>query len=253
MRATERRKYLLEKLKTKKRISVVEMAAELGVSGMSIRRDLHSMESQSIITLVHGGAVYNEGAIAEPSAMVRYRSMWDEKNNIGNYCAGLVHEGNSVFLDAGSTNMKIAEALVNRQNIAVMTHSLPIMNILSQAKGIQLFSLSGIYDATKQAFFGAMTRQQIQRFHIDITFLGVNAIDVEDGLMMPELPDIAIKQALLERSYKTIVVTDHTKIGKKSFIRLCDVSDIQQIVVDKEANEDFVKKLQRKGVEVTLV
>ena len=70
---------------------------------------------------------------------------------------------------------------------------------------------------------------------------------------MPELPDIAIKQALLERSYKTIVVTDHTKIGKKSFIRLCDVSDIQQIVVDKEANEDFVKKLQRKGVEVTLV
>lgn len=253
MKTRERKQLILETLRQQKRVMVPELIALTQSSGMTIRRDLRQLEDEHIITRIHGGAVYNEGTISLPSVRARAHDMDAQKSDIANYCAGLVREGNAVYLDAGSTNIQIAEALASRQNIAVMTHSLPIMNILSHAKGIQLFSLSGIYNDEKFGFFGEMTRQQILRFRIDICFFGTHGVSIEDGIMLPDMEDVAVKQALLERSYTKILVTDHAKIGRPSFAQLCPITAMDKIVTDKEADVEFVRKAQRLGLEVVQV
>lgn len=237
-------------MKTRERKQLIALTQS---SGMTIRRDLRQLEDEHIITRIHGGAVYNEGTISLPSVRARVRDMDAQKSDIANYCAGLVQEGNAVYLDAGSTNIQIAEALASRQNIAVMTHSLPIMNILSHAKGIQLFSLSGIYNDEKFGFFGEMTRQQILRFRIDLCFFGTHGVSIEDGIMLPDLEDVAVKNALLERSYTKILVTDHAKIDRPSFAQLCPITAMDKIVTDKEADVEFVRKAQRLDLEVVQV
>lgn len=253
MKTRERKQLILETLRQQKRVMVPELIALTQSSGMTIRRDLRQLEDEHIITRIHGGAVYNEGTISLPSVRARVRDMDAQKSDIANYCAGLVQEGNAVYLDAGSTNIQIAEALASRQNIAVMTHSLPIMNILSHAKGIQLFSLSGIYNDEKFGFFGEMTRQQILRFRIDLCFFGTHGVSIEDGIMLPDLEDVAVKNALLERSYTKILVTDHAKIDRPSFAQLCPITAMDKIVTDKEADVEFVRKAQRLGLEVVQV
>ena len=220
---------------------------------MTIRRDLRRLAELGIVTLIHGGAVLNEGAASLPAVTAREQRMQKEKNTLATYCASLVKEGNAIYLDSGSTTKSIAEALLERQNIAVLTHSLPVMNILANARHLQLISIPGIYDANTKGFFGDMACRMIQNFQIDIAFLGISAIDAESGIMSANLQDQALKLALLEKARKKIIVTDHTKIGQRSFIRICPLTAIQQIITDPLADKNFIEKALRLGIEVVQV
>ena len=134
MRTKERRQVILTRLENDKNLRIVETAEAMGVSTMTVRRDLQRLAEQGIVTLVHGGAVFNEGTVAMPTVAAREQKMRQEKNTMAAYCAGLIKEGNAVYLDAGSTAKAIAELLLERSNIAVLTHSLSVMNILAAAR-----------------------------------------------------------------------------------------------------------------------
>lgn len=253
MQARSRRHKILEELEQKKQVHIGELAERLQVSSMTIRRDLNRFAEQGIVTLVHGGAVFNEGAAALPSVGAREQRNEREKNTIASFCAGLIKEGNSVYIDAGSTAKAIAEAIAERRNIAVLTHSLPAVNVLANAHGLQLISVPGIYQYDQKAFFGEMTVRTIREFRVDIVFLGASAIDVRLGMMSPNLYDQGVKLALLEMARKKILAVDHTKIGLISFVRACDITALDMIVTDKLADPEFVAQVRRMGVEVVQV
>ena len=253
MKTKTRRDAVQSYLAQHKNIFITEMASKLQVSSMTIRRDLQRLAELGIVTLVHGGAVLNEGAAYLPAVSARVQQMQMEINTIGAFCANQVKEGNAIYLDSGSTTKGIAEALLERQNIAVLTHSLPVMNILSTAKNLQLISIPGIYDAGTKGFFGEMARRAIQNFQIDIAFLGISAIDIENGIMSPDFQDQAIKLALIEKARQKIVVMDHTKIGLRSFTKVCGLAAIDMIVTDKMAEQSFIEKAMRAGVKVIQV
>ena len=253
MQTKNRRKSVLESIKIHKDVTITELAEELEVSTMTIRRDLKRLSDMGIVTLVHGGAVLNEGTTALAAITARAQRMMYEKNRIAAFCASLVKEGNAVYIDTGSTTMEIAENLKERQNISVLTHSLPVQNILAGAKKIQLIAMPGVYDETTKGFFGEMTCRTIRSFRIDITFIGCSAVDIETGVMSPNLHDQSVKIAALERANKKILAIDHTKIGHVMFTQVCPINYIDMIVTDKSANADFVKQAQKSGVEVVQV
>lgn len=253
MHTKNRRQTILQHLEKEKKLSIADMADCLQVSSMTIRRDLHRLSDLGIVTLVHGGAVLNEGAASLSAVGAREQYMQKEKNTIAAYCANQIKEGNAIYLDTGSTIKGIAEAILDRQNIAVLTHSLPVMNILATARRLQLISIPGIYNIDTKGFFGDMARRMIQNFQIDIAFLGISAIDTENGIMSPDFFDQSIKLALLERAQRKIIAMDHTKIGHRSFTKVCSLKDIDMIVTDKQADPDFVTRVQRMGIEIIQV
>lgn len=253
MQARSRRKRILDALETQKTVYVKDLAAELDVSDMTIRRDLHRLADMGVTTLIHGGAVFNEGMVTNATANARATKMMKEKERLAAFCAGLVREGNAIYLDTGTTVMEIAKSLKYRQNIAVLTNSLPVQNILSSAEKIQLISMPGIYHAGERGHFGEMTCRMIRSFRIDIAFVGVSSIDIPTGLMTPFFHEQSTKMAMLESAGKKIAVFDHTKIGKTFFTQVCPISALSMLVTDTEADEDFVKAARRKGVEVVQV
>ena len=176
-----------------------------------------------------------------------------EKSLIAEYCASHIPEGSAVYLDNGSTTVEIADALRGKQNIAVLSHSLPVLNILSNAKNIQLVSIPGIYELNAKGFFGDLAIRMIRQFRIDIAFLGVTAVDTEDGVMSAVFYEQALKKALIERARKKILAIDHTKIGGSSFLKVCDLKDIDGIVTDRLANPSFLKSAARLGIDVVQV
>ncbi len=240
-------------LKERRRVTIEGLAKDLEVSTMTIRRDLRRLADEDIVTLVHGGAVYNEGGAYLPALTVREKTMRREKSAIAEYCAQQIPEGSAVYLDNGSTTVEIADALRGKQNIAVLSHSLPVLNILSHAKNIQLISVSGIYEPRAKGFFGDLALRMLRQFRIDIAFLGVTAVDAEDGVMSAVFYEQALKKVLVERAKKKILAIDHTKIGGSSFLKVCDLHEIDGIVTDKFADATFIAKAKRMGIEVSQV
>ncbi|MCI6751689.1 MAG: DeoR/GlpR family DNA-binding transcription regulator, partial [Selenomonas bovis] len=234
-------------------VTIEGLAKDLEVSTMTIRRDLRRLADEDIVTLVHGGAVYNEGGAYLPALTVREKTMRREKSAIAEYCAQQIPEGSAVYLDNGSTTVEIADALRGKQNIAVLSHSLPVLNILSHAKNIQLISVSGIYEPRAKGFFGDLALRMLRQFRIDIAFLGVTAVDAEDGVMSAVFYEQALKKVLVERAKKKILAIDHTKIGGSSFLKVCDLHEIDGIVTDKFADATFIAKAKRMGIEVAQV
>ena len=240
-------------LKERRRVTIEGLAKDLEVSTMTIRRDLRRLADEDIVTLVHGGAVYNEGGAYLPAVAVREKTMRREKSAIAEYCAQQIPEGSAVYLDNGSTTVEIADALRGKQNIAVLSHSLPVLNILSHAKNIQLISVSGIYEPRAKGFFGDLALRMLRQFRIDIAFLGVTAVDADDGVMSAVFYEQALKKVLVERAKKKILAIDHTKIGGSSFLKVCDLHEIDGIVTDKFADATFIAKAKRMGIEVAQV
>ena len=253
MHTRERRSALLAALKEKKKVTVAELAKEFEVTTMTVRRDLKRLADENIVTLVHGGAIYNEGGLALATVGARSLLNQQDKNELGKYCASLVQEGNAIYLDSGSTCMSIAAALAGRKNIAVLTNSLAVMNILSNSSGLQLFSMGGIFDYGTNGFFGDLACRMIRGFRIDLAFLGVSSLSLAGGVMSPTASDQALKKTLFEAARKKIVVVDHTKIGRESFLRVADLREIDTIVTDKKADKDFLAGARRQGVAIVQI
>ena len=153
-------------------------------------------------------------------------------------------------MDTGTTVMEIAALLKMRQNIAVLTHSLPVCNLLADAEKLQLISMPGIYNPVLKGFVGDMTCRHIRTFRIDIAFLGVSAINGNTGIMSPNLQDQAVKIAVMERAARKVIACDHTKIGQTAFAQVCPINAVDMIVTDKSAGDDFFCYAKRLGVEV---
>lgn len=250
MHTRERRSALLAALREKKKVTVAELASAFDVTTMTIRRDLKRLADENIVTLVHGGAIYNEGGTALASVGVRALLNQQGKSQLGRYCARLVQEGNAIYLDSGSTCMSIAAALAGRRNIAVLTNSLAVMNILAGSTGLQLFSMGGIFDHGTNGCFGDLACRTIRGFRIDLAFLGVSSLSLEGGVMSPTANDQALKKTLFETARQKIVVVDHTKIGHESFLRVADLREIDTLVTDKQADKDFLAGARRQGVAI---
>jgi DeoR/GlpR family transcriptional regulator of sugar metabolism len=251
MKTRLRRQKILSSLRKEKRLYISDLARQFTVSTMTIRRDLTLLAAQDIATLVPGGAVLNEGSAWIIGTSARTHLMNPAKNAIALACSQLIKEGNAVFIDAGTTMQRIAETLVNRQNIAVITHSRPVLNILCHAHGLQLISIPGIYDEHIDGFTGDMARRTIEEFHIDIAFLGTGSIDAATNeLSSASMADVNIKRAVLRQSRRTVAAFDHTKIGQVSFMKVAGLQDLSTIVTDHAADKDFIARARRLGLEI---
>ena len=253
MQTKNRRRRILAELEGKRKVVISDLAETLEVSAMTIRRDLMRFAEQGLVTMVHGGAVFNEGTASLAAVGAREQRNEVEKNSIASYCAGLIKEGNAIYLDAGSTTKAIAESILGRYNIAVLTHSLPIVNVLANAHGLQLISVPGIYRLDQKAFFGELTVRTIREFRLDIAFLGACAVDERLGVMSSDFYDQGVKKALLEMARTKVLAVDHTKIGASSFVKACDVRELDMIVTDKLANPEIIEHMRRMGVKIVQV
>ncbi|MDI3312294.1 MAG: DeoR/GlpR family DNA-binding transcription regulator [Thermoanaerobacterium sp.] len=245
----ERRMKIAEILSKDKSITVSELSEILGVSESTIRRDLKMLEIDGFIQRTHGGAILNTHTHYEPSFVEKEDYELPSKMQIGKMAASLIEEGDSVILDAGTTTLMIAKSLQDI-HLTVVTNS-PIIAIeLSNRNNIELIVTGGIERLNTKALVGPIAEMVIRNFKVDKAFIGANAISYENGLMTPDIIEANTKKAMIDVSNEVYAVVDHTKFGKKSFVKFADISDITAIITDDELDYEIVKKYEQANVDV---
>lgn len=250
MGTAARRLQILSFLQGQGAVDISRLAETMGVSGMTIRRDLALFAKQGIVTTTHGGAVLNKGATIELAYAVKQGQMTEEKQRIGQAAAALVNEGDAVFIDCGTTPAQVAAALVSRRNITVATNSLLAASLLSHASGLKLLMVPGVFREMSMGFIGSVATDYVRRLRFDYLFLGAEGIDATVGATVPDVDDGETKRALTESAREVVVLADHTKLGQAFFFVAAPPERISRVVTGKEAPADVTQRLERSGLQI---
>jgi DeoR/GlpR family transcriptional regulator of sugar metabolism len=246
----ERRKQILELIEKRNSISVAELCRLLDVSDMTIRRDLRILSNRGLLERVHGGALSRRGRSYEPPYHSRATNQIIQKEIIGRCAAALVHEGDSIALDVGTTTLEIAKALVNTPNLTIITASLPIANVLSEAPNIRLILTGGIVRNQELSMIGHIAEQTYREFHIDKAFVGIGGLHPEAGLTEYNLEDTLVKKAMIASAEQVIVVADSSKLGETCFASVSPLSVVDTLVTDANAPPEIIELLRARDIEV---
>lgn len=234
------------------RIRVVELAQQLQVSEMTVRRDLEELEESGLVTRVHGGAISNTSRSFEPGFLARSRLNVDAKRRIGAAAAALIRDAENVIIDAGTTTMRVVESLNQDVRIRALALSLRIADVLADQPNVTLMIPGGSVRPQERSFIGPMAIRTFEQLAFDTLILTSGGIDTEAGVTEYEYDDAETKRAALRSAKRTILVADASKFGAVAFVHLCPVDQIDIVVTDVDAPIDQVEELRQAGIEVVL-
>jgi DeoR/GlpR family transcriptional regulator of sugar metabolism len=239
-----------------------DLAARLGVSEMTVRRDLDELARRGLVRRVRGGAVAT-GATVDGGFQARAGWQAGLKERIGRAVAERVEPGSTVLLDAGTTTVHVARALAGRAAtggaaFTVAALGLPTADALADRPGVRLLVVGGEVRPGERSLSGPVTAAVLATLRFDLFVMSIGAV-AADGWSEFTLEDAAVKQAGLRSADRTLVAADASKLGVRAFARVADLGAVGQLVTDASARDpqltpaaqDTLAALESADVEVT--
>jgi len=253
--ARQRQTHILERIREDGAVRVAELARNLGVSDMTVRRDLDFLHQQGLLEKVHGGATVTSGSsLFEPGFVVKSELQLAEKAAIAAAAADLVTPGMAIALSAGTTTYALARRLTDIEGLTVVTNSVPVADVLYRlGRSDQTIIVTGGVRTPSDALVGPFAVAALRTIHVDLVFMGVHGMDPHSGFTTPNLLEAETNQALVEAGRRLAVVADHTKwgvIGISSIARL-DQADV--LITDEGLDPEARAELARQVRELVVV
>jgi DeoR family fructose operon transcriptional repressor len=241
-----RKRAILSELEQSLLVDVLAIAGSLEVSPITIRRDLDKLAKDGLLKRTHGGAakLQNQALISFDQKSINNA---EQKKYICKLAAELIEDGDSIFIDCGSTTFGLSEFIKDKK-IKVITNSLPVFNALI-GSDIDLNLIGGAYDKKRMAVHGEMAIQHIQKYYADKSFIGADAISVVHGLSANSEAESSITKAMITNSHKTILLCDASKIDKRTFYTFAEITDIDILISNVEAKSKL-NSYERVGIHV---
>jgi DeoR family transcriptional regulator of aga operon len=247
VRQEDRLGLILRRLNEHGSVGVGALAGELRVSEASVRRDLSLLEQQKLLTRTHGGAVAS-GVLYELPMRYRGGQNYGAKRAIAvRASAVLPPDVASVGLNGGTTMTEVARALAERHNLRVVTNALNIATELAVRANIELVVCGGSARSESYELVGPLAELTLSNINIDVAILGVDGVSPTAGFTTYDDVEANTNQALVRAAERTIVVADSSKIGKRAFAKIAEISAVSDIVTDAGANPDDIAALERLG------
>ncbi|MGW2092142.1 DeoR/GlpR family DNA-binding transcription regulator [Promicromonospora sukumoe] len=248
MLAAERREHLLGLLAREGKIVAKDVAADLGISEDSVRRDLRDLAADGLVQRVYGGALPVSPAVVDYAA--RQAVAPEGKREVASVAAGLVRPGGAVILDGGTTTLAVARALPRDLECTVITHSPTIAVALLDHPAAEVFLLGGRVFKHSAVAYGAAAVEAAQNVSADLCLLGVTGVHPEAGLTTGDAEEAAMKRALSARAAETYVLASSEKIGTASRFRVLPWEKVSGVITDADPRDPVVKEIRALGVEV---
>lgn len=250
MLAAERRSKLLEMVRNQGFASLPDMADWLQVSESTVRRDLAELEKEGAARRTHGGAFYTGPSPSLSHFRDRQEQQWDKKKAIAVRAAQLIDDGDTVLLDGGSTTYELARLLVGRP-LQVVTSSLPVANLFSSARNVDLIVIGGYVHTRSGAIHGEYAERMLQWVRVSKSVISAAGIN-EGGLYNSNHMLATTQRAMLRAAESTILVADSSKFGHQSLAAICKLNEVQHAVVDQQLDALWRQTLDEAGVCVHL-
>ena len=216
------------------------------VSEATIRRDFDELAKIGHIDRVHGGAVRVKSTASVHFHSEKKSLMLSEKKRIAAYAASLVNNGESLFLDSGTTATFIAMELVNHKDLVIITNNLDIVRSVQFDPSVSLIVTGGVRNDQYSALVGNIAEQMISSFHVDKAFMGCDAVDSDNGVYNANYPAVGVKQCITRCGKKIILVADSSKFYVKALAKVCDLEAIDMIVTDKALDEKTHQAIRKR-------
>ncbi len=249
MLAIDRHRRILELLLEAGTLRTTELAAEIGVTDETIRKDFETLEQRGALVRTHGGASRPQKIREELPFNQRQAIHREEKQVIARLAASRIRENEIIFLDASSTVLTLTEFLPDFP-MTILTNALNVFTALSDRENIDLICTGGLFDAKSRSFIGLTAEKSLQRYNINRMFFSGNGLHLERGVSESNARQAAFKERVVANAEDVVFLADRSKIGQKAAFFFAEVSDLTCLVTDKSADPEFTERLHDKGVEI---
>lgn len=252
LKIDERRQKILDRLRRDGRVYVSEISAELGVTPVTVRNDLSALEKDGYLERMNGGAVHiDRGRTRTGTTKSRNINRLEAKQAIAEKVRSFIGDGNTIFINSGSTAMLVAEELKKLSHLNVVTNSLSVASALCDADSFRVTMLGGELN-TKYGFtHGTDAEEKLRNYHADFAILSIDGIGAESGITTYHSEEAPIDRLMIDGARQVIIAADSTKIGRAGFMRVSDSLDRIHLVTGKDADKSEREALINLGAKIT--
>ena len=242
--ADERRAAILEMLESNASLQVADAATLLGVSSVTIRNDLDALAEAGKLRRTHGGAVSLHKRLTVSTQDMRVNLNVAAKQAIARAAAELVHNGDTVLIDSGTTALELVRVLDSRRNITVITADITVADYIDESvPSVDVIMLGGALRKGHRYLYGPITMQALETLHADISFICPGSFVPTRGLMtdFPQMADL--KSALITAASKSVVLIDSSKVDRQGIYCFANLTQVDHIVIDSDAEKAMASAL----------
>ncbi|MCB5943469.1 DeoR/GlpR family DNA-binding transcription regulator [Acidocella sp. KAb 2-4] len=229
--------------------SITDLAARLGVSTETIRRNLKPLIAQGSVLRFHGGIMSPEH-MDDPPFQRRMQLNRNGKRQVAALVLGMVRDGDTLILDNGTTATYVAEALTARANLVVVTNSAQIACRLANRNNNRVFMAGGELGGDDAAAFGPASIEFLKQFEVRCALITVAGINARSELVDFHLFEAEFSRAAMAQAAESWVITDHSKFGREAPVKVCELAQVQKIVTDAAPPEEFAARCAAAGVQL---
>jgi DeoR family transcriptional regulator of aga operon/DeoR family fructose operon transcriptional repressor len=254
--ARERQEHIARIVEEHGRARVADLARQFDVSAVTIRKDLLVLETEQRLVRAHGGAIALDRSRPELAFDIRERLQADEKLRIGAAGAALVHDGESIVMDASTTALSVARQIKARgawSQLTIITNGLRVASELAGHPGLTVLMLGGRVRWEALSVVGQLGDGLFSRINVQKAFLGAAGFTLESGLSDATDEEAQIKRSMVAAAREVIAIVDHTKWERAAFATFCPIDQVGVVLTDPDAPSDMVEALRTRGIEVRIV
>lgn len=250
MRREGRMRHILEALDREECVEVGSLVESLAVSHMTVRRDLAELERRGYLIRRYGGAVKSEAVESLFSFSRRLERAAGQKERICRAAAGMVADGEVVFIDCGTTLSRLAAHLRGRRRLTVVTNSLPVVSELIDRPAIRLNLVGGEVVGERRAVYGAAAERAIGEHHADKAFIGADGLSLAGGLSSYDEKEAGVTRRMAESAERVYLLCDSSKLERDSYYRFAPLSLFDVLITDRDAPRSILDSYRKRGIEV---
>ncbi len=250
----ERKLEMIDELNRTGKLKVAELAAKYQVSPETIRRDLSFLEEEGVLKRVYGGAIKSPYQKGEPPFTNRTEFNINAKKKVGKLGADLIVDGETIFIDTGTTTTELASQIMNKEDIRILTNCIPVALTLMNSLNMNLFSgeiilLGGNLDPVQQSISGQLSEPIIENFNLDKAFISIGGISLNKGVSDYRLNECLLSKKVIANSKQAIVLTDQSKIGVQALCNIAPLSEIDVVLCDQKCPDSWKNDILNLGIE----
>ncbi len=248
---SERQNAILALVEERGFVATEHLVATFGVTPQTIRRDINQLCEQNLLQRFHGGAGPPVSTENEPYPE-RQRSFPMSKRLIGQRVVEDIHDGASLFINIGTTTEAVAQALLVRKNLRIVTNNLNVAQILSRNKTFEISLAGGIVRKRDGGIVGHSATTFISQFRMDFGIIGVSGIDIEGSLLDFDGRETETAKAIINNSDKVMLVADHSKFGRRAMIQFGNFNDVNELYTDQVLQNPYFAALKAAKVNINI-
>ena len=249
----ERRARIVEFLEERRSVRVSVLSETLGVSEMTIRRDLEQLESAGLLSRMHGGAILKRRMLEEPLYATNVRAHSEEKRRIAQAAAATIGPGETVFLSSGTTAAQVLAHVDPQLKARIVTHNVGALQT-AQRSALDVVLLGGSYRPRSNTLEGSLAIEAVAMFHASRFILGADGVTLEEGITTPSIGLAGVERAMVRQTRgEVVVLADSSKFGVVGDVAICTLDKVHEVIFDDGVDEEVRDEMDRLGLRQLVV